>query len=100
MKKLYGWNISCRQKLRKKIADCKRSLSAVNNEEMSDFWDETRKIENRLDCLLEKEENYWRQRSIIDWLKRGDKNTRFFHWKTSNRRARNRISVLWDSGGN
>ncbi|KAK4255495.1 hypothetical protein QN277_008493 [Acacia crassicarpa] len=53
-----------------------------------------------LDRLLELEEQYWWQRSRINWLTAGDKNSRFFHVSTIKRRQRNRISCIKDDGGN
>lgn len=46
------------------------------------------------------EEQYWRQRSRIQWLTAGDRNSRFFHAITRGRRAQNKFSVLEDSSGN
>ena len=43
------------------------------------------------------EERFWRQRSRIEWLKCGDRNTRFFHLKANGRRDRNKITGLLDS---
>ena len=45
------------------------------------------------------EEHYWAQRSKNDWLKEGDKNTKFFHLSTLQRRSRNRISKIRKSDG-
>ena len=41
----------------------------------------------------------WRQRSKIPWLRDGDRNTRFFHSKASQRRRRNYITKLHDANG-
>lgn len=41
--------------------------------------------------IINKEEKFWRQRSRINWLKDGDRNTKFFHLSTLKHRANNRI---------
>ena len=40
-------------------------------------------VSKQLDDLLLKQEIFWRQRSRVLRLKYGDKNTKFFHSKTS-----------------
>ncbi|XP_048630790.1 uncharacterized protein LOC125604440 [Brassica napus] len=45
------------------------------------------------------EEEYWRTKSRILWLQAGDKNTKFFHAKTKQRRSYNRILHLHDEAG-
>ena len=52
-----------------------------------------------LNKMLDSEELMWHQRSWINWLKSGDKNTSFFHTKASSRFQRNTIDRIQDSNG-
>ncbi|XP_061349456.1 uncharacterized protein LOC133294726 [Gastrolobium bilobum] len=52
-----------------------------------------------LQAILIKEELTWFQRSRSQWLKYGDRNTRFFHSSTVARRRHNRILTLKDENG-
>ncbi|XP_043725962.1 uncharacterized protein LOC122672566 [Telopea speciosissima] len=56
-------------------------------------------IQRSLDLELQKEEELWRQKSRVDWLKGGDKNTAFFHVTTLKRRHRNKILKIKSSSG-
>lgn len=51
-------------------------------------------LEVKLDNLLLKEEIYWKQRSRINWLSEGDRNTAYFHKYATARRKRNSIHRL------
>ena len=42
------------------------------------------------------EEIFWRQKSIVQWNKEGERNTKFFHKSTMEHRAHNRIAKLMD----
>ena len=52
-----------------------------------------------MDDLLQKQEIYWAQRSRISWMKHGDRNTKFFHFKATQRRKKNHISGIQNAHG-
>ncbi|KAL5549549.1 hypothetical protein UlMin_004780 [Ulmus minor] len=56
-------------------------------------------MEENLECLLDKEEICWKQRSRTDWLKHGDRNSKFFHHKASERRKKNLVEGLKNMEG-
>ncbi|CAA7027574.1 unnamed protein product [Microthlaspi erraticum] len=56
--------------------------------------EEVMKLKWDLCNALRDEELFWRQKSRVSWLKEGDRNTKFFHATTKQRRARNRITKL------
>lgn len=45
------------------------------------------------------EEIYWQQKSRVNWLRSGDRNTRYFHAVTKGKRVKNTINVLQDEAG-
>ena len=53
-----------------------------------------------LSDALKAEEMFWKQKSRVFWLREGDRNTKFFHALTKQRRARNKITQLLDENGN
>lgn len=43
------------------------------------------------------EELLWKQKAICDWLKFGNRNTKFFHTRTLQRRKNNRVTTIHNS---
>jgi exonuclease III len=60
---------------------------------------EEEKLLEELKTCREQEEVLWRQKSRVQWLKEGERNTKFFHKAMTHRRYINRISQLEDDQG-
>ncbi|KAL5745800.1 hypothetical protein ACOSP7_026946 [Xanthoceras sorbifolium] len=97
---LKGWNYSNLQFLRRNVTMKRQLLQQMSDSGSNFSWTDIQSIERQLNGLLSKEEMYWRQRSRNNWLKDGDRNTRFFHLSASSRCKRNRISGLLNSDNN
>ena len=61
---------------------------------------EINKIQKKINDLLDCEEIMWQQRSKVQWMGLGYRNTRYFHTKTSARKKKNTISKIMDERGN
>ena len=57
------------------------------------------KLKQELAGLVVKEEKLWHQRFKTHWMKEGDKNSKYFHHRASQRYRRNRILGLRNSRG-
>jgi hypothetical protein len=53
-----------------------------------------RNLQQELNLILKQEEAMWFQKSRSQWIKDGDRNTRYYHVKTITRRRRNKILML------
>ncbi|KAL2902408.1 hypothetical protein RDABS01_027490 [Bienertia sinuspersici] len=57
------------------------------------------KLRKELDEVLYQEELLWYQKSRVNWICDGDRNTSFFHLSTITRRWKNRIVAIKDENG-
>lgn len=95
--KLEAWNKTEFGHVGVKIAQLQKQLewlelqsSSPNvNRKLKDTWVE-------LNFWLEKENEMWKQRSQLNWFQDGDRNTRFFHAKTSACFQKNLIERVFD----
>jgi hypothetical protein len=62
-------------------------------------WEEVMKTKKQITQLWKQEELYWGQRARVKWLNWGDRNTKFFHASTIQRRDRNKLSRIKDDNG-
>ena len=90
-----------------KFGDCAREMrectarmgKLMKEEPTEENIAHMRAIDGRMDELEKREELFWRQRSRQDWLKFGDKNSKFFHAKAKQRATRNHIDSIQDAAG-
>lgn len=78
------------KRIQKRVEELSMADPTVENR------DEFLAASKSLDDLLLKQEIYWAQRSRVSWLKHGDRNTKYFHSKSSQRRRRNFIHEVRD----
>jgi exonuclease III len=86
--------------VRSEIKKLKRELDRMRTEptRVGPSYEET-KVVCRLAELHHREETMWKQRSRVQWLSEGDKNTHFFHQRANRRRKKNKIEKLKKSDG-
>jgi hypothetical protein len=58
-----------------------------------------KRLQHELNVILSQEEALWFQKSRAQWIKDGDRNTRYYHLKTLTRRRRNKILMLRNEEG-
>lgn len=76
-----------------------REMELMQQEGGDRNWTRWRQLKESLDVAYKSEEDFWRRKSRISWLKEGDKNSKFFYTATSERMKRNRIDCLINTEG-
>lgn len=85
----------------REISKLKAILQFHLNKSATDIdWDEVKRLRRNIEELWKQEEAYWSQRSRVHWLKWGDRNSKFFHASTIQRRNRNILHRIKDHLGN
>ncbi|XP_021743261.1 uncharacterized protein LOC110709357 [Chenopodium quinoa] len=84
------------KKKRNLLARITRVQKSLAEQRSRDLIKLESKLCKELDEVLEQEELLWYQRSRIEWIRDGDRNTSFFHLSTISRRWRNNITTIED----
>ena len=82
-----------------KIYSLKKKLNEVQDSAETRAGEEAILIQRELNDLLDQEDMKWRQRAKVDWLRFGDRNTKFFHASATQRRKKNQILKIQDERG-
>ncbi|TYH01227.1 hypothetical protein ES288_A09G041000v1 [Gossypium darwinii] len=99
-KKLGGWQYKKLKQMCTQMGTLQENINKVIDSQGGTYASNKLKaLRIKLGKLLDEEEKYWAQRSRIQWLKEGDRNTRFFHVRAKNRRKKNNIARLKDMDG-
>ena len=97
---LTNWNQRVVGNIPKKIQEKKRALNSLSMIDRGIRGAEVNQLRREINELLDCEETIWRQRSKTHWYREGDRNTKFFHARASERRKKkNTILGLWNDGG-
>ncbi|KAJ1424731.1 Zinc knuckle CX2CX4HX4C [Sesbania bispinosa] len=100
---LQNWHKSTFKRVDHQIAKLNEELSRIldsNSQELGNNWEQIQNLRKQIDALRKQESLYWAQRSRLKWLQYGDRNSKFFHASTVQRRDRNKLFRLKDSLGN
>jgi hypothetical protein len=95
-KKLKQWNQEVFGNIGQAKKDLEEKMDQLQELCIQEGYNEERKVEeNQLhqewEKICKQEEILWRQKSRVQWLKEGEKNTKFFHKSTIAHMTHNRI---------
>jgi hypothetical protein len=101
MDKVHNWGKAKHGNIPSEIRITQAKLQSLKNDIPTQATiSQIHKLEDKLDGLLQKEEQWWFQRAKTNWLQHGDKNSKFFHFKATQRERKNRINCITYAMGN
>lgn len=95
---LSRWRSKTNTNSRKLIEELKRKIQKAYEASTIDYV-QLQTLKAQLHLQYRMEEEYWRTKSRVLWLQAGDKNTKYFHAKTRQRRSYNIILHIQDDTG-
>ncbi|KAL4366778.1 hypothetical protein GQ457_05G010670 [Hibiscus cannabinus] len=99
-RKLLIWSKSKYGRYRRKAEDLCKQIADIQAVPLTEESAQLMKVlKDELDKENQMEEMFWHQRSRVNWLKFGDRNSKFFHATTIQNRRRNSIVKIKDKYG-
>jgi hypothetical protein len=77
----------------------KQRLNEVQGSEQTQSGEELQNLQKELENQLEQEDLKWKQRAKVNWLRQGDRNTKFYHTYANQCRRTNQITKIRDEAG-
>jgi hypothetical protein len=97
---IQSWNRVNFGSVQREIKHLKELLRAAKERSVGGgHSQEVQAIERELHEMFEREEILYKQRSWVEWLNAGDRNTRYFQNRASHRRRKNTVRVLKNDDG-
>ncbi|CAN1218975.1 Transposon TX1 uncharacterized 149 kDa protein [Linum perenne] len=94
---IHRWKRQNQINSRHRLLEIQRELKEVQSGVFDEDAATTQRIFLReLNDTWRKEEQFWKQRSRVGWLREGDRNTKFFHASVIQRKLKNSINKLKD----
>ncbi|KAJ0096620.1 hypothetical protein Patl1_27306 [Pistacia atlantica] len=88
-----------RMALRNTVTDKLSQMKHLEESNRGDKKGELQQLKQEIDGLLEEDDIKWKQRAKQQWLKDGDRNTKFFHLCANQRRKSNVIKQISNDDG-
>eukprot|EP00253_Pinus_taeda_P008575 PITA_08575 len=103
-RRLKEWNKKEFGNIFKDKGDVKKKLKEINKMLITEGYTDEKKamaesLQQEWDNKCLQEEIFWRQKSIVQWIKEGERNTKFFQRSTIAHRNNNRIVKLTGQHG-
>ena len=93
------WRVTAGGSPQKQISSLRKKLNMVQGSEGIQAGEDAILLQKEINSLLDQEDMKWRQRAKADWLRLGDRNTKFFHDSATQRRKKNQILKIKDERG-
>lgn len=96
---LEAWSQDIAGSFKKRINECEEILNKFKRRRDQESIRIVGEVKKNLAEIYTQHKFFWRQRSKQIWLREGNRNSRFFHAATKNRRKINKIDSLYNADG-